>query len=94
MTIILKNNFRIIKKKHGYNLQQSVISRSKKTGEITEKLKKYGFYNTIEDCVRAYIENMRDEILADEICTLDEYAKLSEQCVKLAVKNLNFFGLN
>ncbi|MDO4469810.1 MAG: hypothetical protein Q4C84_08205 [Bacillota bacterium] len=94
MTIILKNNFRIIKKKHGYNLQQSVISRSKKTGEVTEKIKKYGFYNTIGDCVRAYIENMRDEILADEVCTLEEYVKLSEQCVKLAVKDLNLCGLS
>lgn len=86
--ILLKNNYFIIVKKGGYFLQKRTIKRNPQTGEVKETVKKCGYHNSMEDCIRTYIKHMTDEILEDEVMELKEYAKAVDQCAQAAVKDL------
>lgn len=86
-TINLKNNYFIATAKNGYHLKHRNIRLS--NGEIKETVKKIGYYNTLESTIELYVKLMRDELLKDEILEIKEYARLSDQCAKIAIAELD-----
>lgn len=88
MIINLKNNYFIVDQKGGYILKQRRIRLV--DGELRESVKKHGFYNNLETTIEKYAHLMRDELLENEVLELKEYAKLSDQCARIAIKDIGF----
>lgn len=72
--------------KGGYTLKRRNIRLI--NGEIKETIKKYGFYNELKPTIEQYAKLMRNELLENEVLELKEYANLSDQCVRIAIKDL------
>lgn len=88
MIINLKNNYFIVTTKGGYTLKHRNIRLV--NGEVKETIKKHGFYNELKPTIEQYAKLMRDELLANEVLELKEYASLSDQCVRIAIKDIGF----
>lgn len=89
--INLKNNFFVEAKSTGYTLKKRNIRVV--NGNIKESVKKYGYYGQLSLAIEYYIKLLRDELLDSETVELREYARLSDQCAKLAVDGLQIHKL-
>lgn len=71
-----------------YTLRQKYIG-TKRTGELKDAVRTYGYYGDIRAAMKRYIELIQMDKLGEEIYSIEEYINIIEKINKDALISIN-----